>query len=144
MIMTADTMIKASEIRRIQHDEAMAITAVENRRLGELLIKINADQWSLPTDCTRWDVRAIVVHLIAGAEAQASPVEFIRQAMAGRKLMTEIGGSYPVDGLNEAGLRARSDLKLAELPDRWNTVAATACMHEVGCRGQSGRYQCCG
>lgn len=46
--MTADTMIKASEIRRIQHDEAMAITAVENRRLGELLIKINADQWSLP------------------------------------------------------------------------------------------------
>lgn len=126
MIMTADTMIKASEIRRIQHDEAMAITAVENRRLGELLIKINADQWSLPTDCTRWDVRAIVVHLIAGAEAQASPVEFIRQAMAGRKLMTEIGGSYPVDGLNEAGLRARSDLKLAELPDRWNTVAATA------------------
>jgi hypothetical protein len=38
--MTADTMIKASEIRRIQHDEAMAITAVENRRLWELLIKI--------------------------------------------------------------------------------------------------------
>jgi hypothetical protein len=36
MIMTADTMIKTGEIRRIQHDEAMAITAVENRRLWEL------------------------------------------------------------------------------------------------------------
>jgi uncharacterized protein (TIGR03083 family) len=124
MIMTADTMIKASEIRRIQHDEAMAITAVENRRLWELLIKIKPEEWSWPTECTRWDVRAIAVHLIASAEAQGSVVEFFRQALAGPKLMDEIGGIYPVDGLNEAGLRARSHLKPAELPDRWTTVAA--------------------
>jgi hypothetical protein len=38
-------------------------------------------------------VRAIVVHLIAAAEAQASVVEFVRQTMAGRKLMEEIGVS---------------------------------------------------
>jgi uncharacterized protein (TIGR03083 family) len=124
MIMSADTVIKASEIPRIQHNEAMAITAVENQRLWELLIKIKPDEWSLPTDCTRWDVRAIAVHLIATAEAQGSVVEFLRQATAGRKLMEEIGGIFPVDGLNEAGLRARSHLKPAELPDRWTTVAA--------------------
>jgi uncharacterized protein (TIGR03083 family) len=124
MIMSADTVIKASEISRIQHDEAMAITAVENQRLWELLIKIKPDEWSLPTDCTRWDVRAIAVHLIATAEAQGSVVEFLRQATAGRKLMEEIGGIFPVDGLNEAGLRARSHLKPAELPGRWTTVAA--------------------
>jgi uncharacterized protein (TIGR03083 family) len=124
--MSTGIVIKTSEISRIKHDEAMAITAVENHRLWELLININAHQWSLSTDCTRWDVRAIVVHLIAGAEAQASPVEFVRQALAGRKLMAEIGGIYPVDGMNEAGLRARTDLTTEELTDRWNRVAAEA------------------
>ena len=61
--MSTEMVIKASEIPRIKHDEAMAITAAENRRLWELLIDIKPDEWSLPTDCTRWDVRAIVVHL---------------------------------------------------------------------------------
>ena len=124
--MSTEMVIKASEIPRIKHDEAMAITAAENRRLWELLIDIKPDEWSLPTDCTRWDVRAIVVHLIAAAEAQASVVEFVRQTMAGRKLMEEIGGIYPVDGMNEAGLRARSHLTPGELPDRWTRVAAEA------------------
>jgi hypothetical protein len=77
--MSTEMVIKASEIPRIKHDEAMAITAAENRRLWELLIDIKPNEWSLPTDCTRWDVRAIVVHLIAAAEAQASVVEFVRQ-----------------------------------------------------------------
>jgi uncharacterized protein (TIGR03083 family) len=124
--MSTEMVIKASEIPRIKHDEAMAITAAENRRLWELLIDIKPNEWSLPTDCTRWDVRAIVVHLIAQAEAQASIVEFVRQTMAGRKLMEEIGGIYPVDGMNEAGLRARSHLRPEELSDRWSRVAAEA------------------
>ena len=124
--MSTEMVIKASEIPRIKHDEAMAITAAENRRLWELLIDIKPDEWSLPTDCTRWDVRAIVVHLIAAAEAQASVVEFVRQTMAGRRLMEEIGGIYPVDGMNEAGLRARSHLTPEELSDRWTRVAAEA------------------
>jgi len=124
--MSTKIVIKASEIPRIKHDEAMAIATVENHRLWELLIDIKPDKWSLPTDCTRWDVRAIVVHLIAQAEAQASIVEFVRQTMAGRKLMEEIGGIYPVDGMNEAGLRARSHLAPEELSDRWSRVAAEA------------------
>jgi uncharacterized protein (TIGR03083 family) len=123
---TPIVVIKAGEIPRIRHDEAMAIAAVENHRLWKLLIDIKPDEWTLPTDCTRWDVRAVVVHLIAQAEAQASIVEFVRQTMAGRKLMEEIGGIYPVDGMNEAGLRARSHLKPEELSDLWSRVAVEA------------------
>jgi uncharacterized protein (TIGR03083 family) len=104
----------------------MAITAQENRRLGALLVDIKPDQWSLPTDCTRWDVRAIVVHLIATAEAQASAIEFVPQAVVGSRLTKQIGGIYPVDGLNEAGLRARRHLKPDELPKLWSSVAANA------------------
>jgi uncharacterized protein (TIGR03083 family) len=123
---TSTAVIKAGEIPRIKHDEAMAIATAENHQLWELLIGIKPDEWSLPTDCTRWDVRAIVVHLIAQTEAQASVAEFVRQTIAGRKLMEEIGGIYPVDGMNEAGLRARSHLTPEELPDRWSRVAAEA------------------
>jgi uncharacterized protein (TIGR03083 family) len=123
---SAETVIQAGRIPRIQHDEAMALTAEENRRLGELLVEIKPDQWSLPTDCTRWDVRAIVVHLIAGAEAQASPGEMIKLMRAGPKLMAEIEGIYPVDGVNEAALRARTHLTPAELPALWRRVAAKA------------------
>jgi uncharacterized protein (TIGR03083 family) len=120
------TVIQASTIPRIKHDEAMAITEVENHRLGEVLADVTAEQWTLPTDCTRWDVRAIAVHLIASAEAQASPGEMIKLMRAGPKLMTEIEGIYPVDGINEAALRARTHLAPIELPALWRTVAAKA------------------
>lgn len=124
--MIEGTVIEASTIPRIKHDEAMAITEVENYRLGEVLADVKAEQWTLPTDCTRWDVRAVVVHLIASAEAQASPAEMIKLMRAGPKLMAEIDGIYPVDGINEAGIRARTHLTPTELPSLWRSVAAKA------------------
>jgi uncharacterized protein (TIGR03083 family) len=120
------TVIQASTIPRIKHDEAMAITEVENDRLGAVLADVTPEQWTLPTDCTRWDVRAVVVHLVASAEAQASPAEMVKLTKAGPKLMAEIDGIYPVDGINEAALRARTHLTPAELPALWRSVAGKA------------------
>jgi uncharacterized protein (TIGR03083 family) len=117
---------EATQIRRIDHREAMAITETENRRLLDQLTGLSADEWSRPTDCTRWDVRDVVVHLIGSAEAQANPIEFARQVAKGRKLMTEINGTHWVDGLNEAQLRGRAELPSADLPARWAKVSAAA------------------
>src|SRR4051812_45165774 len=94
-----------SRIRRIDHREAMEITATENHRLLDLVSTVSGDEWSRPTDCTRWGVRDVVVHLIGSAEAQANPVEFVRQLVKGRRLTAEIGGTHWVDGLNEAQIR---------------------------------------
>jgi uncharacterized protein (TIGR03083 family) len=116
----------ASQIGRIGHHEAMEITAVENRRLLDLLNGIEPTEWSLPTDCTRWDVRALVLHLIGSAEAQANPIEFGRQVVKGRSLTAEVGGTHWVDGLNEAQIRARSGLADAELAPRWEMVSGAA------------------
>ena len=124
--MIKGTVIQASTIPPIKHDEAMAITEVENDRLGEVLADVTPEQWTLPTDCTRWDVRVVVVHLIASAEAQASPAEMIKLTRAGPKLMAEIDGIYPVDGVNEAALRARTHLTPAELSALWRSVTAKA------------------
>lgn len=123
MIATAQ---RADQIPPIDHTEAMHLTAAENARLLGQLRELTDAQWQAPTDCSRWTVRDVVVHLIGSAEGQASPAEFIRQLRAGRKLAAEIGAEHWVDGLNEAQLRARADWTPAMLPDLWERHSAAA------------------
>ena len=110
----------------IGHAEAMRLTAEENARLLAQLRGLADEQWRAPTDCTGWTVRDVVVHLVASAQAQASPVEFLRQVRAGRRLTAETGGAHWVDGLNEAQLRARTDWTPAGLPARWERHSSAA------------------
>jgi uncharacterized protein (TIGR03083 family) len=116
----------ADQIPGIGHDEAMQLTETENARLLGVLRGLAAGQWAAPTDCSPWTVRDIAVHLIAAAQAQASPVEFARQLLAGRRLTAQTGGQHWVDGLNEAQLRARRHWQPPALPDRWRRHSATA------------------
>jgi uncharacterized protein (TIGR03083 family) len=116
----------ALQIPRVGHDEAMRITATENARLLELVRRLGPTDWEMATDCTRWTVRDIVVHLIAAAQAQASPAEFARQVWVGRTLTRQIGGHHWVDGVNEAQLRARRAWVPDGLPQRWVEAAAAA------------------
>lgn len=120
------TNIDASTVATVTHGEAMRITAVENAVFSGLLRRLDPDDWAKPTDCTRWSVRDVVVHLVASAQAQANPVEFARQVRVGRPLTAQIGGDHWVDGLNEAQLRARSDWTPDMLPDLWDHHAAAA------------------
>jgi uncharacterized protein (TIGR03083 family) len=114
------------QISPIGHAEAMRLTAAENARLLTQLRGLTDEQWAAATDCSRWTVRDIAVHLIASAQAQANPVEFIRQVVAGRPLTAQIGGEHWVDGLNEAQLRARTDWHRPALPDLWERHSAAA------------------
>jgi uncharacterized protein (TIGR03083 family) len=116
----------ADLIPAIGHAEAMRLTATENARLLAQLHRLTDEQWQAATDCSRWTVRDIAVHLIASAQAQASPIEFVRQVVAGRPLTAQIGGEHWVDGLNEAQLRARADWTPAMLPQLWQRHSAAA------------------
>jgi uncharacterized protein (TIGR03083 family) len=108
------------------HREAMAITAVENERFHSLLESISGAEWSLPTDCTRWDVRAMVLHCIGSADAQAKFREFVHQLVAGRKVFKEIGGDHWVDGLNEVQIRDRASIPNERLADEWKSASTKA------------------
>lgn len=120
------TSHSADRIPAVGHAEAMLLTAAENARLLTQLRGLADEQWRAPTDCTGWTVRDVAVHLVASAQAQASPVEFVRQVVAGRPLTAEIGGRHWVDGLNEAQLRARTEWTPAMLPDAWERHSAAA------------------
>jgi uncharacterized protein (TIGR03083 family) len=113
-------------IAAVGHGEAMRVAGVENARLAAVLSVLSPRQWAAGTDCAGWTVREVVVHLIASAQGQARPGEFVRQLLAGRRLTGQIGGSHWADGLNEAQLRARTDWVPAQLPGLWQRHAAAA------------------
>lgn len=94
------------------HDDWMRAADEEYRRLLDLLGDLDADQWALPTDCTGWDVRAMVAHLAGGAAWAARLREMMRQAWQGRG---RLPGADMVDGMNEVQLRERADRTPIEL-----------------------------
>ncbi len=124
--MMTNSAVDVARIDRITHDEAMAIAAVENRRFAGQLRSLGPDDWSTPTDCERWDVRAMAAHVVGAAASQTSPREFARQVRAGQPVKKEIGAQYWWDGMNEVQVREREHLSTDELIAEWDVNSETA------------------
>ena len=84
----------------------MDSAAQEYHRLDALLRDLAADDWARPTDCSAWDVRAMVAHLVGAAECSASVPEMLRQAAKGVRL--RVPGDL-VDKMNAVQVRERAD-----------------------------------
>ena len=104
-----------SAVARIDHREAMDLTAVEHDRFHAQIDVLDPDDWERPTECAGWDVRAVAVHVLGSATAQASVRELLRQVRAGRRS----GAKRWRDRANAAQLAASATLTPAELPDAW-------------------------
>jgi uncharacterized protein (TIGR03083 family) len=89
----------------MRHGDWMAVAEEEYRRLGELLGELTEDDWALPTDCTEWDVRDMVAHLVGAAESTASVREMRRQQKAGRALRPD---ALEVDQLSAVQVHERA------------------------------------
>jgi uncharacterized protein (TIGR03083 family) len=124
--MTMTTALDVTTIPRIKHREAMQIAVVENRRFASAMSALRADDWVKPTDCARWDVRALAAHVVGSAAGQASPREFVRQIRAGRPVVAEIGAQYWWDGMNEIQVREREKLTIDELKAEWDASSERA------------------
>ncbi|GAA3176628.1 hypothetical protein GCM10010531_32870 [Blastococcus jejuensis] len=90
----------------MRHRDWMAAAEEEYRRLGALLAELDAADWARPTDCSEWDVREVVAHLVGAAESTASVRELRRQQKLGRALRP---GEADVDGMNAVQVRERAD-----------------------------------
>src|ERR1700685_3746985 len=100
---------------RITRPEARVLAEVEFTRFAELVASLTPEEWAAPTDCTGWDVRTMVLHVLGSGEAQASVREFLHQLRRGMPLNKEIDSHHWVDGLNELQIREREKLSKAEL-----------------------------
>jgi uncharacterized protein (TIGR03083 family) len=95
---------------RIKRPEARVLAEQEFARFADLIASLTPDEWATPTDCTRWDVRKMALHVLGSAGAQASVREFSHQLRQGLPLNKEIDSHHWVDGMNELQIRERSHL----------------------------------
>jgi uncharacterized protein (TIGR03083 family) len=93
---------------------AMRLAATEYRRYGDALADLDPVDWSAPTDCPGWDVRAMAAHNLGMARMAASFAEMIRQQIkAERRARTT--GEETVDALTAIQVAERSRLTPAEI-----------------------------
>jgi uncharacterized protein (TIGR03083 family) len=104
--MTASTTATdVATIPELGHDEAMALAATEAGRLLEVVDRLEADDWARPTDCTGWDVKALLSHVLGAMEANASVRQFLRiyrystraSKASGRPLVDEMTAKQVAD-----------------------------------------------
>jgi uncharacterized protein (TIGR03083 family) len=113
----------------MRHEDWMAAAREEYRRLGELLRDLRPEEWQAPTDCEEWDVRAMVAHLVGGADCAASVREMLRQAYRGRRLRKH--GDL-VDKMNAVQVAER----VGHSPSRLVADLAVAGERAVGARSR--------
>jgi uncharacterized protein (TIGR03083 family) len=79
-------------IAPLEHDEAMGLATAEYDRLLAVVDELRDDDWSRPTDCAGWDVKALLGHILGSLELQADPGERTRQLSAAAATAAQTGG----------------------------------------------------
>ena len=108
--MTTDSPTRArgsNHARRSTLDRATAdrLAATEYVRVHDALAVLTGEQWSLPTPCPGWDVRALATHVLGMAEMSARTRENLRQNLAARRR----GGVF-IDALTALQVEERAQL----------------------------------
>jgi uncharacterized protein (TIGR03083 family) len=111
---------------RITRPEARVLAEEEFRRFADLVASLTPQAWATPTDCTGWDVRKMVLHVLGSGDAQASFREFAHQLRRGIPLNKQIDSHHWVDGMNELQIRERNHLSNEELFARVGAVGPKA------------------
>lgn len=117
------TMTGSSTVRvaAISHDQAMRLAATEYQRFLDLLRSLEPEDWTKPTDCPGWDVRALAAHLLGMVEMAASLWENLRQMTLARRR----GGVY-IDALTQLQVDERADTTPTQIVDRFAARAPKA------------------
>lgn len=94
--MTPTVTTSKAPVRRSALDRptAMRLAATEYDRFLTQLRRLQPGDWTKPTDCSGWDVRALVGHVVGMTEMSASLPEQLKQMRAARKA----GGEF-IDAL---------------------------------------------
>ena len=117
--------VDVTSVPPIGHREAATLATDELDAMVELLRRLTPEEWTKPTSCELWDVRAMVSHVVAMAEAQASVREFAHVSRIARSAVRRDGGAV-IDAMTATQVRERAALTPDELVDRLVEVAPRA------------------
>lgn len=101
--MTAPALVRPRP-PAMDRDTAFRLAATEYERFLAVLRDLDPAEWSRPTDCPAWDVRAMAAHVLGMAEMVTSVREMARQ----NRLAGKAGGG--IDALTGLQVRERFDL----------------------------------
>jgi uncharacterized protein (TIGR03083 family) len=79
------SFVVASRLPRTDRDQAALIGEAEGRAALALLRQLGDRDWQRPTDCTEWDVRTLVSHLLAQCEDGLRLGTMLRRELVGRR-----------------------------------------------------------
>lgn len=114
---SARTPVRAPVLERAP---AMRLAATEYGRFADLLRMLDADDWSRPTDCPGWDVRAMAGHVLGMARMVASVRGFVGQNAAAARA----GGG--IDALTALQVRRTADLSTGALVEQLDAIGPRA------------------
>ncbi|MDQ6709866.1 MAG: maleylpyruvate isomerase family mycothiol-dependent enzyme [Candidatus Dormibacteraeota bacterium] len=128
MIEMTAKMMPADSPRRLAGDEIWAVAGAEYLRMLDLLRSLQGGDWLRSTDCTAWDVRAMVGHLVGSVEALANPIEMVHQFRVGAGLVKrrQADGDMLVDGANTVQVRDRAEFSTTKLISRYERAIPRA------------------
>lgn len=100
---------------------AMRLAATEYQRYLDQLRTLDATDWTRPTDCPAWDVRAMATHNLAMAEMIATVREMVRQNVGAMRRPEE-----GVDALTGLQVDERAAMRPQQIIDRYAEVLPRA------------------
>jgi uncharacterized protein (TIGR03083 family) len=80
-----ESLAAAAGLPQTDPEEAQAIGDAEGRTALALLGALGDSDWARPTDCTEWDVRTLVAHLVAQCEDSIHLGTLLRRELVGRR-----------------------------------------------------------
>jgi uncharacterized protein (TIGR03083 family) len=120
MITTAQPLAEPRQ-PRLPRPTAMQLAETEYQRVVALLRSLRPDDWSAPTECTGWDVRAMAAHMLGMVEMAASIRDQMRQVRIARR-----GGGVFIDDLTALQVNERAGMTPAQIVDRYAQRAQKA------------------
>jgi uncharacterized protein (TIGR03083 family) len=119
------TVTDVGVIAGMRHQEAMTLAAEEARRLLDVVDQLGDQDWSRPTDCEGWDVKALLSHVLGAMEANARTPEFVRQYRVATKAAKRSGRPM-IDEMTASQVRDHAPLSPDEIAHQIREVAPRA------------------
>jgi uncharacterized protein (TIGR03083 family) len=119
------TVTDVGAIPEMSHEEAMGLGETEAGRLIGVVDQLTGPDWSKPTDCVGWDVKALLSHVLGAMEANGRTREFVRQYRAAVKA-SKRSGAPMIDEMTALQVREHSALAPEDMARRLREMAPRA------------------
>ena len=126
MTTTLDATSRKTPVRSLLDKPVAArLAATEYDRVVGTLERLTPEQWTAPTDCPGWNVRAMAGHVLGMAQMAATVREMMRQQAASAKRVKRDGG-LAIDALTALQVEKNAAMSTGDLVQEMRRVGPNA------------------